>query len=107
MILVIIPTLVKPFFIPLPEVVVSYIMKCSGMRWNIAGGQAILTLRSLVQSNRWNAAWELIQTAFCKPVSIVKEQTESNSRQDAVASKVLTPISDCVQSVYASLPLAT
>jgi hypothetical protein len=28
-------------------------MKKSGMRWTIDGGQAALTLRSLILSNRW------------------------------------------------------
>ena len=32
-------------------------MKRSGMRWRHAGGQAILTLRALVQSNRFDHAW--------------------------------------------------
>jgi len=29
----------------------------SGMRWSIPGGQTILTLRSIVKSNRWPAFW--------------------------------------------------
>jgi hypothetical protein len=29
----------------------------SGMRWSIPGGQTILTLRSIVKSNRWNEFW--------------------------------------------------
>ena len=29
----------------------------SGMRWSIPGGQAILTLRSIVKSNRWPLFW--------------------------------------------------
>jgi len=29
----------------------------SGMRWSIPGGQTILTLRSIVKSNRWNDFW--------------------------------------------------
>jgi hypothetical protein len=32
-------------------------MKKSGMRWTIDGGQTILTLRSLVLSNRWEKFW--------------------------------------------------
>lgn len=30
----------------------------SGMRWSIPGGQHVLTLRSLVKSNRWENAWK-------------------------------------------------
>ena len=32
-------------------------MKKSGMRWNIDGGQTVLTLRSLILSNRWESFW--------------------------------------------------
>ena len=32
-------------------------MKKSGMRWSIDGGQAVLTLRSLILSNRWEQFW--------------------------------------------------
>lgn len=33
----------------------------SGMRWTRAGGQRILTLRTYVKSNRWEAAWNEIK----------------------------------------------
>jgi len=32
-------------------------MKKSGMRWTINGGQTVLTLRSLISSNRWEHFW--------------------------------------------------
>ena len=32
-------------------------MKKSGMRWTVEGGQTILTLRSLILSNRWEKFW--------------------------------------------------
>jgi hypothetical protein len=32
-------------------------MKKSGMRWTIDGGQTVLTLRSLILSNRWEEFW--------------------------------------------------
>ena len=32
-------------------------MKKSGMRWTIDGGQTVLTLRSLILSNRWESFW--------------------------------------------------
>lgn len=28
-----------------------------GQRWSISGGQAILNLRSVVKSNRWDSFW--------------------------------------------------
>src|ERR1041385_6611874 len=35
-------------------------MKRSGMSWLEEGGQAILTFRSLIQSNRWETGWDLM-----------------------------------------------
>jgi len=32
-------------------------MKKSGMRWSIDGGQTVLTLRSIILSNRWEKFW--------------------------------------------------
>ena len=32
-------------------------LKKSGMRWTINGGQTVLTLRSLILSNRWEHFW--------------------------------------------------
>lgn len=38
--------------------------KRSGMGWSIDGGQAILTPRSLIQSDRWGPAWELLSKSY-------------------------------------------
>lgn len=54
------------------KTLVTQRMKRSGMAWTHDGGQAILTLRSLVQSERWERAWSLLRADFCKPVSVVK-----------------------------------
>ena len=56
------------------KTLVTQRMKCSGMRWSSPGGQAVLTLRVLVQSGPWRPAWCLIEIEFRVPVSIVKEQ---------------------------------
>jgi hypothetical protein len=45
-------------------------LKRSGMRWRHAGGQAILTLRALVQSNRFEHAWNLLSATYQTSVSI-------------------------------------
>ncbi|MCY4543326.1 MAG: hypothetical protein OXB95_13195 [Rhodobacteraceae bacterium] len=37
-------------------------MKCSGMRWGMAGGQAVLTFRALEKSGRFDAAWDLLRS---------------------------------------------
>lgn len=57
------------------KTLVTQRLKCSGMAWTLAGGQAILTLRSLIQSNRWRSAWTLLSADFRK---LVKVQTQSN-----------------------------
>ena len=44
-------------------------MKRSGMRWRPEGGQAILTLRSLVQSHRFEQAWWLLSETYRADVS--------------------------------------
>ena len=45
-------------------------LKRSGMRWRHAGGQAILTLRALVQSQRFDPAWALLSSTYRQEVTI-------------------------------------
>jgi hypothetical protein len=45
-------------------------LKCSGMSWGDEGGQAILTLRSLIQSDRFDAAWQLLASRYKRDVTI-------------------------------------
>jgi hypothetical protein len=52
------------------KTLVTQRLKQSGMAWTLAGGQAILTLRSVIQSNRWQPAWELLRADFRKTVTI-------------------------------------
>jgi len=51
------------------KTLVTQRMKQSGMSWTQTGGQAILTLRSLIQSDRWQPAWELLRADFCKTIT--------------------------------------
>ncbi len=46
------------------KTLVTQRMKQSGMRWLQSGGQAILTLRGLIQSDRWDLGWTLLAGAF-------------------------------------------
>lgn len=50
------------------KTLVTHRMKRSGMRWSIPGGQAILTLRSLIQSERWHNGWALIAASYVKTI---------------------------------------
>jgi hypothetical protein len=45
-------------------------LKRSGMRWRHAGGQAILTLRALLQSGRFEHAWDLVSATYRAEVSV-------------------------------------
>ena len=42
------------------KVLVTQRLKRSGMRWRIEGGQAILTLRALIKSGRFDRAWSTL-----------------------------------------------
>ena len=60
------------------KTLVTQRMKRSGMAWRQLGGQGVLTFRSLIQSNRWSAAWELLRADFRKTV-IVRESCNSST----------------------------
>ena len=56
-------------------------MKRSGMRWGEQGGQAILSFRALVQSNRFERAWTLLAHTYKAEVTtldnVVRKQIRS------------------------------
>ena len=52
------------------KTLVTQRLKQSGMRWTPAGGQAMLTLRSLIQSDRWERGWALLSASYRKPVQV-------------------------------------
>ena len=52
------------------KTLVTQRLKRSGMRWRHAGGQAILTLRALIQSGRFDSAWELLSGTYRREVNI-------------------------------------
>lgn len=88
------------------KTLVTQRMKRSGMAWTPSGGQAILTLRSLIQSDRWPSAWELLRADFCQTV-IVRETPSAppemplhESASSQQFAKTLEP------ATYAALPLA-
>ena len=45
-------------------------LRRSGMRWRHDGGQAILTLRALAQSDRFDNAWNLLAQTYRHPVAL-------------------------------------
>lgn len=52
------------------KTLVTQRLKRSGMRWRHPGGQAILTLRGLVQSHRFEQAWSLLSATYRADVSL-------------------------------------
>lgn len=54
------------------KTLVTQRLKRSGMRWENEGGQGVLTLRSLVQSKRWDAGWDLLSGSYKAPILTVK-----------------------------------
>lgn len=49
-------------------------MKRSGMQWAIEGGQAVMTLRSLMLSNRWAPGWKLLSGSYRAEVLKVRRK---------------------------------
>jgi hypothetical protein len=52
------------------KTLVTQRLKCSGMSWLQSGGQAILTIRGLIQSDRWERGWALLAQSFRTTVYI-------------------------------------
>ena len=52
------------------KTLVTQRLKRSGMRWRHAGGQAIVTLRALVQSSRFDQAWALLSDTYRQDVIV-------------------------------------
>jgi hypothetical protein len=78
------------------KTLVTQRLKQSGMAWTLAGGQAILTLRSLIQSGRWQPAWELLRADFRKTVTVCDaRQALSNvvSREQPTVYQPMIPSS--------------
>jgi hypothetical protein len=55
------------------KTLVSERLKQSGMRWTLRGGQAILTLRGLLQSDRWENAWKLLAGSYRSDVRVARQ----------------------------------
>jgi hypothetical protein len=55
------------------KTLVSQRLKRSGMRWRMAGGQAILTFRVLCQSERFERAWSLLGETYKQSVTLPRK----------------------------------
>ena len=52
------------------KTLVTQRLERSGMRWSERGGQAIPTLRALLQSNRFESGWALLSETYRAEVSV-------------------------------------
>ena len=62
------------------KTLVTQRLKRSGMRWSREGGQAILWLRSLVQSDRFERGWEILVSTYKRNVTVPDGVLEFPSR---------------------------
>lgn len=81
-------------------------LKRSGMAWTPRGGQAILTLRSLIQSDRWPAAWELLRDDFCQPVAVRESHRAASDTVRAESADARQSVRRLAHGDYAALPCA-
>jgi hypothetical protein len=63
------------------KTLVTQRLKRSGMRWRHDGGQAILTLRSLEQSDRFDRAWHMLASTYIKDVRLPENIVDIASRR--------------------------
>jgi len=56
------------------KTLVTQRLKRSGMRWTIKGGQSVLSLRSLLKSDRWDSGWGLIRKSYEAQISMVTKK---------------------------------
>ena len=88
------------------KTLVTQRLKQSGMAWTPTGGQAILTLRSLIQSGRWQQAWQLLRADFCKTVITCATPNPLPPMARPVMPIAQQPIRILGHVNYTALPLA-
>jgi hypothetical protein len=62
------------------KTLVTQRLKCSGMRWETPGGQGVLTIRGLIQSNRFDSGWKLLSGTYRQAVSMPDNVVPLNAR---------------------------
>ena len=63
------------------KTLVSQRLKRAGMRWRLAGGQAILTFRALCQSDRFERAWLLLGETYKRSVTLPRQVIALSQRR--------------------------
>ena len=76
------------------------------MRWGTQGGQAILTLRSLIQSDRWEQGWALLRESYQQAVAVGTSASAATisaaSRHESYQQTLVVGTAEA----YFALPLA-
>jgi len=88
------------------KTLVTQRLKGSGMAWTPAGGQASLTLRSLIHSQRWQHAWALLHADFQHTVRELPAQTVMPDMHTELVPTAQRSIPSQHPGLYAALPLA-
>ena len=52
------------------KTLVTQRMKCAGMRWNIKGGQGVLTARSLIQRDLFDNGWDVLAKTYIEKITL-------------------------------------
>jgi hypothetical protein len=68
------------------KTLVSQRLKRSGMRWRVPGGQAILTLRALCQSERFERAWPLLVATYKQTITLPHKVIALSKRRERTSS---------------------
>ncbi len=63
------------------KTLVTHRLKRSGMNWGEEGGQAILLLRSLILSERFERAWDLLLSTYKRRVRVPEGVLEFPARR--------------------------
>ena len=88
------------------KTLVTQRFKRSGMAWTISGGQAILTLRSLIQSDRWASGWQLLQADFRKEVKVIRKLPNLPRFSPLLPTILMISTCQLPFGAFAHLPLA-
>ncbi|MCY4320549.1 MAG: UPF0236 family protein, partial [Alphaproteobacteria bacterium] len=62
------------------KTLVTQRLKRSGMRWGLQGGQAVLTVRALIKSGRFDRAWDTLMGDHDTPANDNRQPETSDSR---------------------------
>ena len=88
------------------KTLVTQRFKRSGMAWTIDGGQAILTLRSLIQSDRCSSAWSLLHADFRKEVKVIPKYATFPRISPDLPTSLIFSVWRLPFGAFAFLPLA-